>query len=133
MASVQQSVLLYRTLGDRRGLYRALTLLARKQIWRHDLVGAQEALGEAERLYDASWPPALREPLLQARCYLFEEGGRPAEGHPMIQELVALMRGLGDARRLNLALMELGESLFNLDRGDEAIEVRRELAKSLRS
>ena len=131
MAALHRAVSLYRSIDDRRGLYESLTMPAQKHIWRHDLPAAERAITEASDLYDPSWPAVMREGLLTARTYWLEVSGRPAEGQALMEELVALMRAVGDERRLDHALMQLAESLFVQGKATEAIVVRREVAERI--
>ena len=131
MAALHRAVSLYRSIDDRRGLYESLTMLAQKQIWQHDLPAAEKAITEASDLYDPSWPALMREGLLTARTYWLEVSGRPAEGQALMAGLVALMRAVGDERRLDHALMQLAESLFVQGKATEAIVVRREVVEHI--
>ncbi len=131
VAALHRAVSLYRSIGDPVGQYEALTLLAQKQIWQHDLPAAEATIAEAGDLYDTGWPPVMREGLLLARTYWLEVSGRAAEGEPLMAELVALMRPLGDARKLDHALMQLAESLFVQGKAVEAICLRREVVQRI--
>lgn len=131
LAALNRAVSLYRAIDDRRGLCEALTVLAQKHIWRHDLLAAEAAIAEAGDLYDTAWPPVMREGLLIARTYWLEVSGRAAEGEPLMAELVALMRSLGDDRKLDHALMQLAESLFVQGKAAEAISMRREVVQRI--
>jgi predicted ATPase/DNA-binding winged helix-turn-helix (wHTH) protein len=127
-AALQRAATLYRNLNDEQGLYETLVTLAQKQVWRHDIDGAQASIDEASALFDRTWLPTMREGLLTARTYLLEVTGRPADGQPVMEELVALMRRSGDDRKLDHALMQLAENLFIQGKAAEAIAVRREVA-----
>ena len=131
LAALHRAGSLYRAVNARRGLYESLTVLAQKLIWRHDLPAAEAAIAEAGDLYDATWPPAMREGLLTARTYWLEVSGRAAEGEPLMAELVALMRSLGDDRKLDHALMQMAESLFVQGKAAAAINMRREIAQRI--
>ena len=129
LAALRRAAELYGEIGDRQGAYLALTRLAQKLAWRYDLSAAAQAAQEAAVLWDADWPPAMREDLLLARTYVLEASGRAAEGQPLMEELVALMRGLGDARKLDVALIQFAENLVVQGKDGQAIEVRREVAE----
>ena len=131
LAALHRAIFLYRAIDDRRGLYEALTVLAHKHIWQHDLAAADAAIAEAGELFDTAWPPVLREGLLTARTYWLEVSGRAVEGEPLMTELVALMRSQGDERMLNNALMQLAESLFVQGKAVEAITLRREVLQRI--
>ncbi len=131
LTALHRAVSLYRAIDDRRGLYESLTVLAQKHIWRHDLPAAEMAIAEASELYDGAWPPVMREGLLTARTYWLEVYGRAAEGEPLMEELVALMREHGDDRKLDHALMQLAESLFVQGKAAAAIDVRREVMQRI--
>ena len=129
--ALQRAASLYRTIADRRGLYETLVTLAQKQVWLHDFDGVAQSLKEADAIFDATWPPTMREGQLAARTYLCEVRGQPAEGQPFMDELVALMRASGDARKLDFALMQLAENLFIQGKAAEAIAARREIAERI--
>ena len=92
---------LYRAEGDRRGEYESLVTLAQKQVWARDFAGAEQNIRDADALFDAAWPLTMREGYFAARTYLFEASGRPADGQPMMEALVAVMRASGDQRKLD--------------------------------
>lgn len=73
----------------------------------------------------------MRCGLLTAHTYVLEASGRPAEGQPLMEELVALMRRHGDARQLDFALMQLAESLFVQGKVEPAIALRREVVERI--
>ncbi len=127
--ALQRAATLYRAISDGRGLYEALVALAQKQVWAGDLVGAEQRIVEADAVFDPSWPLTLSEGQLTARTYLFEMTGRPADGQPLMETLVAIMRASGDARKLDFALMQLAENLFIQGKVIEAISVRREIVQ----
>ena len=103
---------MYRAIDDRRGLYEALVTLAQKRVWLHDFDGVAQSINDAAAIFDPAWPSTMREGELAARTYLCEATGRAAEGQLFMDELVALMRVSGDARKLDFALMQLAENLF---------------------
>lgn len=129
--ALQRAACLYRTAGDRRGLYETLVTLAQKQVWLHDIDGASQSINEADAIFDPAWPATMREGQLAARTYLFEVTGRAGQGQPLMEELVALMRASGDAHKLDFALMQLAENLFVQGKVTEAIAVRREIAERI--
>ena len=125
--ALQRAASLYRVIDDRRGLYETLVTLAQKQVWLRDFDGSVQSIRDADAIFDPAWPPTMREGELAARTYLCEVTGRPAAGQPFMDELVALMRVSGDARKLDFALMQLAENLFIQGKSAEAIAVRREI------
>ncbi len=129
--ALQRAASLYRSNDDRYGLYETLATLAQKQVWARDLTGAEQSIVEANATFDPAWPPVIREGLLAARTYLLEVTGRPADGQPLMEELVALMRESGDQRRLDFALMQLAENLFIQGKVAQAIAVRREIVQRI--
>ena len=129
--ALQRAAELYRAMTDGPGWYEALVTLAQKQVWARDFDGAQASITQADALFDPAWPALMREGELAARTYLFEVTGRPADGEPLMQELVALMRASGDARKLDFALMNLAENLFIQGKVAGAIVVRREIVRRI--
>jgi predicted ATPase len=126
-AALDRAAEIYRGLGDRRGVYLCRTLAAQKHAWRYDLEAAAEAIREAAEVADPTWPPLWREELLIARTFWYEASGRPAEGQPFAEELLALHRAHGDPREINVARINLAENLFVQGKADEAIALRREV------
>lgn len=131
IAALQRAATLYRSFDDRRGLYETWVALAQKQVWARDLAGAEQSISEADAVFDPAWPPTMREGHLAARTYLFEVTGRPADGQPLMEKLVALMRASGDEQKLDFALMQLAENLFIQGKVAEAINVRRETVQRI--
>ena len=129
--ALQRAAELYRAMTDGLGWYETLVTLAQKQVWARDFDGAQASITQADALFDPAWPALMREGQLAARTYLFEVTGRPADGEPLMQELVALMRASGDARKLDFALMNLAENLFIQGKVAGAIVVRREIVQRI--
>ena len=127
ISSLIRATELFRRLENRQKLYFALGALAKKQIWRRDLEAAEAAIDEAEVLFNSAWPPAVREPVLQARTYLLEILGRPEEGEPLMLELVDIMRAVNDPHRIDMALLELAESYIVQGKLDAAVSVHREV------
>jgi hypothetical protein len=68
-------------------------------------------------------------PLTQARAYACEALDRPEDGQPMLEEIVALARRLGDGDQLTRALADLAENLFVQGKAEEAIAARLEIAR----
>ena len=126
-AELDRAAAIYRRLGDRRGIYLCRTLTAQKLAWRYDLEAAAEAIREATEVADPAWPPLSREELLIARTFWHEALGRPAEGQPFAEELLALQQAHGDSRQIDVARINLAENLFVQGKADEAIALRREV------
>ncbi len=131
LAALHRAAMLYRSLDDASGLYETLCVLAQNQTWQHDLAAAGKTIDEATAAFDPAWPPVMREGLLKARTYWLEVSGRPAEGEPLMAELVTLMRAVGDERKLDHALMQMAESLFVQGKAVQAIALRREVMQRI--
>lgn len=137
LPALQRAAELYRQTDHRLERYHALALLSQKQAWRDDLSKAATAAADAasavfdEAAKEEGWPAPTREALLVARTYIYEAAGRPADGQPLMEELVAIMRELGDTRRLDAALIQLAESLFVQGKAAEAIRIRSEVAERI--
>jgi predicted ATPase len=110
IAALERAVDLFAAAGDRQGQYIALGALAKKQVWRRDEDAAARTIAAAEAVFDPHWPAAIRTNVLQAKTYLFEIQGRPEAGEPLMIELLAIMRALGDPLKIDLAMIELAES-----------------------
>ena len=124
VAALERAAALFAAQFDRQSQYIALGTLSKKLIWRRDLDGALAAIGQAEALLDPRWPAAIRTDLLQARTYLLEIQGRPAEGEPFMLELLAIMRALGDPEKIDLAMVELAENYMVQGKFAEAADLR---------
>jgi len=78
-------------------------------------------LHEAEQIFDSTWPPALRIPLLIARSQLFSGQGRFEDGSGVGQELLQLAIALDDKRLTLYALILLEQSGSSLGRWEESV------------
>jgi predicted ATPase len=110
IAALERAVALFDQEGDCEGQFLALCALAKKQVWRHDLVRARTAIKTAESVFDPMWPSPVRETLLQAKTYLIEVEGQPEKGEPYILELLGIMQELGDQTKIHAAMIELAQS-----------------------
>lgn len=110
VAALERAVDLFGADGDRQGQYIALGALAKKQVWRRDEAAAARAIAAADAAFDLQWPAAIRTNILQAKTYLLEIQGRPELGEPLMIELLAIMRALGDPEKIDMAMIELAES-----------------------
>lgn len=128
LAALARAAALWGTAGDRLRRFNALVAAAKKRVWRYDHEATTAALREAEVAFDPAFPAPALAPWLMARTYLLEATGRPAEGQPLAEQQVALMRAWGDPEELDAALCELAENLFVQGKAAEAVEVRREVA-----
>ncbi|MFO1341228.1 MAG: winged helix-turn-helix domain-containing protein [Burkholderiaceae bacterium] len=128
-AALERATEIYRGLGDRRGVYLCRTLAAQKLAWRYDLDEAERAIGEATEVADRAWPALARGDLLLARTFWCEASGRPAEGQPLAEELLALYEASGDPHEVNTARINLAENLFVQGKVDEAIALRRQVVQ----
>ena len=124
VASLERAVALFASQRQPQGQYIALGALAKKNVWRRDLAGAERAIEAAQTIFDNSWPAAIQSNLLQARTYLLELQGRPEEGEPYMLELLTIMRGLGDPEKIDLAMIELAESYMVQGKFEAAAELR---------
>jgi tetratricopeptide (TPR) repeat protein len=88
-------------------------------------------LHEAEQIFDSTWPPALRIPLLIARSQLFSGQGRFEDGSGVEQELLQLAIALDDKRLTLYALILLEQSAASLGRWEESVARGRDLAERI--
>ncbi len=129
LAALNEAAQLYRTIQDPLGEYLSLVLLAKKLAWHGESELIHPTVNQAEALWDPRWPETLRAGILAARTYALEVGGRPSDGQPLMEEMVALMRRSGSPSQLDYALMELAESLFVQGKAEAAITLRLEVAE----
>jgi len=127
LMALERAAGLYRAANRGWELFEVLGSLAKKHVWRRNFAAAELALSEAERLFDRTWPPAMRAPLLQARTYMFELRGDAAAGEPLMHELVAIMRTTNNPEQLESALLELAESYVVQGKLLEAVRVHRDV------
>jgi predicted ATPase len=125
--ALERAAALFARQGDQRGQFIALTTLAKKHIWRRDHAAADAAIRAAQTLFDASWPAAMRTNLLQAKAYLLEIHGRPADGEPFILEALSIMQSMGDPDGIDVAKIELAESYMVQGKVAESAALRREV------
>jgi tetratricopeptide (TPR) repeat protein len=88
-------------------------------------------LHEAEQIFDSTWPPALRIPLLIARSQLFSGQGRFEDGSGVEQELLQLAIALDDKRLTLYALILLEQSAASLGRWEESVARGRDLVERI--
>jgi len=131
LAAAARAVELYRTLGDRRALFTALCHQGRTQANCHQLEEAEVALQEATRIFEGTWPPALRIPWLMASADLFSGRGRFEEGIGVEQELLQLAIALDDKRLTLMALVFLEQSAASLGRWEECVARGRDLVERI--
>jgi len=131
LAADARAVELYRTLGDRRALFTVLCFQSRAQANCRRTEGAEVALHEAEQIFESTWPPALRIPMLTARCWLFMGQGRFEEGIGVGQELLQLTIALDDKRLTLTALIFLEQSTASLGRWEESVALGRDMAERI--
>jgi len=131
LAADARAVELYRTLGDRRALFTVLCFQSRAQANCRRTEGAEDALHEAEQIFESTWPPALRIPMLTARCWLFMGQGRFEEGIGVGQELLQLTIALDDKRLTLTALIFLEQSTASLGRWEESVALGRDMAERI--
>ena len=132
LAADASAVKLYRTLGDRRALFAALCQQGRTLAEGHRLAEAELPLQEAGQIFETSWPPALRAPLLITRAWLLRRRARFEEGIGVEEELLQLAITLDDKRMALSALTYLERSAAALGRLEESVTRGRDLARRMR-
>jgi tetratricopeptide (TPR) repeat protein len=130
-AADARAVELYRTLGDRRALFTTLCFQGRAQANGRRTEEAEVTLHEAEQIFESTWPPALRIPLLTARSWLLNGQGRFEEGIGVEQELLQLAIALDDKRLTLMALIFLEQSAASLGRWEESVARGRDMAERI--
>ena len=127
-----RAVTLYRSTGDRAGLYSALGRLAITAALSGDCAAGEVAVDEMAQLWDAAWPPLARWDVLNARDFVANLLGRRAEGEALAREQLALASASQDSAKYMFALMALEQCAAT--RGDfaEAVVRGRELVARAR-
>lgn len=131
--SLNRAARLFSDIGDTQKCYFALGTLAKKYVWQRNTDAAEKAIAKAQKLFDPFWPPAIREPILQAQTYLLEIVGRPEEGESLMLELLDIMRALDDPARIDTALLELAESYVVQGKYEDAASVHLEVIDRTRN
>ncbi len=124
VAALERAAALFASQFQRQGQYVALAMLAKKNVWRRDLEGAERAIEAAQAIFEPAWPAAIQTNVLQAKTYLLELQGRAQEGERYMLELLAIMRALGDPEKIDLAMIDLAESYMVQGRLEEAAAMR---------
>lgn len=128
LAALARAAGLWGAAGDRLRRFTALVAKAKKLVWRYDHEATAAALREAEAAFDPAFPPPAQAQWLLARTFFLEATGRPAEGQPLVEQNVALLRAWGDPNELDSALCDLAENLFVQGKAAEVVPVLQEVA-----
>jgi len=131
-ASGARAIALYRSLGDERSLFVALSECARSLAGAGDTAGAAALVNEAGELFDPAWPAALKHPLLTARAFIFAESHQLAEARVAWEERLQLERSIGETRFATITLTNLVDAVFAEGDVSEAITRGRELVALIR-
>jgi predicted ATPase len=124
VAALERAGALFASQFQRQGQYIALGALAKKNVWRRDLAGAERAIEAARAIFDPAWPAAIQSNVLQAKTYLLELQGRPEEGERYMLELLAIARDMGDPEMIDLAMVDLAESYMVQGKLEQAAAMR---------
>lgn len=87
---------------------------------------------EAERIYETSWPPRLRAPLLIGHGRVLDRRARFEEGAAVNEELLRLATTLDDKKLVVTALIALEQSAAALGHLQESVARGRELLGLIR-
>ena len=108
---LEKALELFRSLGDRRGAFDALTTLAWVLMYLGDLDGAEkltaELLDESQRLGE----PRRRALALKHAAYVAQERGQPERSAALLEEALVLMRRAQDKLGVAILLNVLGENV----------------------
>jgi predicted ATPase/DNA-binding winged helix-turn-helix (wHTH) protein len=132
MNAVQRAVALYRGLGDRRGLYLGLNLLAQRQAVMRRIPDAEQAIAEAASLAGADWPPALQWPLLMARAFVFGYSDRFEPACAIWEDLARQQEAVGERDGMLTSLMNGSHVGFMVD-FDAAVRLLRRVVALMRA
>jgi predicted ATPase/DNA-binding winged helix-turn-helix (wHTH) protein len=132
IATNARAIEIFRRLGDRQMLYSALCVQARFLPYLDRLGEAELAVEEAESLFDPSWPPRTRLPLLRARSFSLMVQGRCEECFAVEEEVRQLANALDDRKLLMNALVNMEQCSMGLGRVEEAVARGRALVELMR-
>jgi predicted ATPase len=128
-----RAIELYRALGDRVGLFRALCQHAKRLGVMGRLEDADRTAQEAQALYDPQWPQRLYSFLLTARgCNLLERGDAQ-ESNAIYTERYELARSLGDEWLMLASLVNIEQGHAILGQWEESARRGWELLEMLRA
>jgi predicted ATPase/DNA-binding winged helix-turn-helix (wHTH) protein len=128
----ERAIMLWRQIGDRLNLGRALTGLGHKQLLLGDVPAAQASLEEASGLLEhGNWPRSQARALcILMRIYSFT--GRFSEARIIGAGAERLCRATGAERLALIVRVNLLELMVEMGALDDAIEAGRDLAATLR-
>lgn len=115
-----RAIELYRSVGDRQGLFCALCELGLTLSSPHD-PEFERAIQEAEQMMDPAWPIALRAPLLAARGCALHRRGDFEKALAAYDELQRLAIALGDSGLALNALVNQEQAVAALGRWEESV------------
>jgi len=133
ITACERAIDLYRQVGDRRGLFLALTLQGRRLSKLRKPEQAVSPLGEAERLMEDSWPLSFRRRLLHVQAFTCSASGRWDKAREMWEVLLKLDRASGNLVMVVNSLANLVDSALALDDAGAAVLRGRELLATLPS
>lgn len=125
-AAAERAAILYRALRDEQGLFSTLSALAMQAAGDGDVAVSEQALSEAEQLYDERWMPTARLPLLITRRTLLQTSGQYEEAHELCQQAHRIALESGDVVATLGTLMGLEQSAAMQDHFVEAVDRGRE-------
>jgi tetratricopeptide (TPR) repeat protein len=135
-AQLEESLVLFRELGDKRGTTRALGSLGFAELVQGNNERAQALLAEHVALAQEFGDTASLADAMNSRLMLAQQRGDDGALLPLAAEHVALRRQVGDPQSLCWALKDLGETARLLGEDDRAIAAYEEglgLARELSS
>ena len=134
----QESLALWRQVGDTTRVAATIGNLGLVAQNRHDIARALASFRESHALYEAAGDQRGMAVSLGARARVERQKGNDAEAVPLLERSLALFRELGDDRSLANSLANLGHSalaLGDLERSTacftESLEIRRALGNTL--
>jgi tetratricopeptide (TPR) repeat protein len=104
----EESVAIYRELGDQQGLAEALTILGLNLVWQGEAKLSQARLEEALIIHRKTGDPwGTANALYRLGSFLADYNGDPA-GEDMLEECAAILEGLGEKYIFTGVLVSLG-------------------------
>ena len=130
----RRAIELYRRIGDRSGLYRALGVLCRSDYARQGgmISSAHDALAEMRTLEDPSWPPYLRSMRHMAESSVAATDGAFDAAADALQRALTMSEQAGHGYMVTSHMIRLADMELRAGRVDAAIRLGLDLEARLR-
>ena len=133
MQASERAVFLFRALGDRENLFRALADQTTKFASCGNMASAEHVYREAESMFDASWPAGLRAQIVMAKTYFFWFRGDAQNARLCNAKVLELAREANDEGAMLNALIFEEQIAASCGDLEQAICAGREILSDMTS